>query len=129
MATSDEFQSIFKKLRAILEPYAAKLVLVHDTDTHYYLDTKLVMPATKLPLFFAAARIQKSYVSFYLMPVYACPELSKSVSPALKKRMQGKSCFNFKSVDENLFADLAKLTAAGFKKFQDPAVLERFTKR
>ena len=128
MPTSDELL-IFKKLRAILEPYAAKLVLVHDTDTHYYLDTKLVMPANKLPLFFAAARIQKSYVSFYLMPVYACPELSKSISPALKKRMQGKSCFNFKSVDENLFADLAKLTAAGFKKFQDPAVLERFAKR
>ena len=126
---SDEFQPIFKKLRAILEPYAAKLVLVHDTDTHYYLDTKLVMPANKLPLFFAAASIKKSYVSFYLMPVYACPELSELISPGLKKRMQGKSCFNFKSIDENLFADLAKLTAAGFKKFKDPAVLARFTKR
>ncbi len=128
MATNDEFQSAFKKLRAILEPYAAKLVLVHDTDTYYYLDTKLVMPANKLPLFFAAASIKKSYVSFYLMPVYVCPELAELVSPALKKRMQGKSCFNFKSVDENLFAELAKLTAAGFKKFQDPAVLERLVK-
>jgi len=126
---SDEFQPIFKKLRAILEPYAAKLVLVHDTDTQYYLDTKHVMPANKLPLFFAAVSIRKSYVSFYLMPVYVCPELSESISPGLKKRMQGKSCFNFKSADENLFADLAKLTAAGFRKFQNAAVLERFAKR
>ena len=128
MATSEEFQTVFKKLRAILEPYAARLVVVHDTDTQYYLNTKFVM-SNKQPLFFAAVRIGKAYVSFHLMPVYAHPSLALEIPAELKKRMQGKSCFNFKSVDEKVFAQLAKLTAAGFKAFHDPAILERFGKR
>lgn len=127
MAASEEFQLVFKKLKAILEPYAARLVVVHDTDAHYYLDTKHVMK-NKLPLCFGGVRIRKSYVSFFLMPVYGCPDLTQAISAQLKKRMQGKSCFNFKSVDEKLFAELGKLTAAGVRKFQDPAVLERMVK-
>jgi hypothetical protein len=42
----------------------------------------------------------KSYVSFHLIPVYMFPDLLKGLSPALEKRMQGKSCFNFKTVRE-----------------------------
>ncbi len=32
--------------------------------------------------------------------------------------MQGKSCFNFKSVDSELFEELAALTKAGYEKFR-----------
>lgn len=70
----------------------------------------------KQRLFFAAVRVGKAYVSFHLMPVYASSDLSKSISPELKKRMQGKSCFNFKAIDEKLFKELGKLTRAGFEK-------------
>jgi hypothetical protein len=41
------------------------------------------------------------------------------MSADLKKRMQGKSCFNFKTVEEPLFKELATLTKAGFNKFSD----------
>jgi hypothetical protein len=64
-------------------------------------------------------RLGKAYVSFYLMSVYAYPALLKSMSPELKKRMQGKSCFNFIEVDENLFEELAQLTKAGAARFSD----------
>ena len=46
---------------------------------------------TGRPLFAAAVQIKKSYVSFHLMPVYANPALLDSLSPALRKRMQGKA--------------------------------------
>jgi hypothetical protein len=36
----------------------------------------------------------------------------------LKKRMQGKSCFNFTSVDEGLFQELAALTGKGFDELR-----------
>ena len=52
------------------------------------------------------------------MPVYGCPELLQGMSPALKKRMQGKACFNFTAVDDTCFAELGRLTAAGLKKFK-----------
>jgi hypothetical protein len=53
------------------------------------------------------------------MPVYMYPELLKNISPALKKHMQGKSCFNFKKVEPELFEELAALTREGFKGFQN----------
>jgi hypothetical protein len=40
------------------------------------------------------------------------PELANGLSPALKKRMQGKSCFNFKTPPEpDVSADLERLAA------------------
>jgi pentose-5-phosphate-3-epimerase len=129
MPKNDDFQETFKQLKAIFKPYATKLHVVHDTDSHYYLDTHLVMK-NKHRLFFGAVKTGKAYVSFHLMPVYASPELQKSISPELKKRMQGKSCFNFKTPDEKLFRELGQLTKAGFEKFHDPDFLQKiFTRR
>ena len=62
----------------------------------------------------------KAYVSFHLVPIYMCPELQKSVSPALKKRMQGKACFNFTTEPvPALIADLARLAEAGIKLWSE----------
>ena len=44
------------------------------------------------------------------MPIYMNPALMKSVSPALKKRMQGKACFNFTTLAPGQAQDLADLT-------------------
>lgn len=65
-----------------------------------------------------AAVIMKSYVSFHLVPVYAYPDLLESASPELKKRMQGKSCFNFKSMEPALFRELSALAGEGLKRFR-----------
>jgi hypothetical protein len=59
--------------------------------------------------------ISKSYVSFHYMPVYFAPILQKNLSSGLKARMQGKSCFNFKTVDGALFEELRQLTNKGFE--------------
>jgi hypothetical protein len=126
--TTVDFRAAFEKLKAILKPYEKKLIVVHDTDKNYYLDTKYLMK-NKQRVFFAAVRIGKAYVSFHLMPVYACPDLLKDLSPELKKRMQGKSCFNFNRVDDKLFRELKKLTRSGFDKFNDAEFLQGITKR
>ena len=64
MAAAD-FDATFDKLRGVLTPYAKKTVVVHDTPSNYYLDTKLTAPNGKT-LFFAAVRKGKAYVSFHL---------------------------------------------------------------
>jgi hypothetical protein len=51
------------------------------------------------------------------------PDLLEEVSPALKKRMQGKSCFNFKQVDEVLFSELEALTRQSFTRFQQEGLI------
>ncbi len=82
----------------------------------------------KQPLCFGDVRLGKNYVSFYLMSVYVSPGETKGMSPELKKRMQGKSCFNFKAVDEKLFQELATLTKAGAARFNDAKFIDGLRK-
>jgi hypothetical protein len=52
-------------------------------------------------------------------PVHAHPELLLSVSDALKRRMQGRSCFNFNRIDVPLFTEFRGLTAAAAARFAE----------
>jgi hypothetical protein len=111
---STEFRLIFDALRAIPRAHASALVVSSDKPGYYRLDIPFSPKFNKrFPV--AWVKISKSYVSFHFMPVYYAPQLQKSLSPALKARMQGKSCFNFKIVDEALFKELQQLTARGFE--------------
>src|SRR5262245_61585754 len=105
MPKNSDFDATFSQLKETLAPYAEKLIVVADTKDYYALETDHVMK-NKHRLYFAGVRRGKAYVSFHLMPVYALPDLSEKISPALKKRMQGKSCFNFTAPDEKLFNEL-----------------------
>jgi len=58
--------------------------------------------------------IRKSYVGFHHMGVYCAPKLLAGTSKKLQARMQGKSCFNFKTIDEPLFEELEQLTSRAF---------------
>ena len=127
MPNKSDFEATFQKLKAILEPYAPKLVVTADTEKYYALETSHVMK-NKHRLYFAGVKLGKAYVSYYLMPVYACPELLNGMSPELKKRMQGKACFNFSAIDEKLFRELAKLTKAGLARFKDEKFLRAIGK-
>ena len=98
MSPQTEFPIVFEQLKKILKPFASKLTVSADTIDTYYLDGPYSEKWKKV-LFFSAAQIKKNYVSFYLMPVYMFPDLLKGISPELKKRMQGKSCFNFKKFE------------------------------
>src|SRR5262249_1670374 len=118
MPGNDESERVFAELKRILKKHAPRLVVVKDYADSYYLDTKTVNPRNKQRIFFGAVRRGKNYVSYYLMPVYGNSALLKGMSPELKKRMQGKSCFNFKTVDPALFKELAALTKQGFECFQ-----------
>jgi hypothetical protein len=115
--STPDFRPVFLGLKKILAAHAGTLVVVHDTPTCYYLDTKQLHPRNKQPLMFGAVRLGKNYVSYHLMPVYGSASLRAAISPALKKRMQGNACFNFTEVNLALFAELAELTARGLKGF------------
>lgn len=118
MTTTEISKSqVFTELRSVLVPYASQLVVTYDGADGYSLDTRHILP-NRQPLFFGSVKVQKNYVSFYLMPVYVFPELLEGISDELRKRMQGKSCFNFKKLDSDLFSELASLTRAGFERYQ-----------
>ena len=116
-AAPQDFQSVFDALRQLLSGYEDRLACKWPNPGYYYLESA-TPTYKKRPMAFAGVRTGKNYVSYHLVPVYAAPELGKNMSPELKRRMQGKGCFNFTTVDERLFRELESLTEAGYRNFK-----------
>lgn len=112
---SAEFDPLFARIRAMFAAHAGAAVLKCDKSGAYYLDTHLVRN-DGYRIAFGGVEIKKNYVSAHLLPVYAHPEMLDSVSEPLRKRMQGKSCFNFKKVDEALLEEFSLLVDASSAK-------------
>jgi len=114
-----DFSAVFAALKTPLGKYVKRLAVKTDTPVEYNLVTKSPSPFPQHkghPMWFASVRVGKAYVSFHLLPLYMNPVLLNTISPELKKRMQGKACFNFKTEpDKELLAELRRLIEAGLK--------------
>ena len=110
-----QFDAVYDRLKGILEPYAPRMYVTADDEQWYVLDMAPA-EARNPTTYFGGVRKGKRYVSYYLMPVYVDPGLLDGASPELRKRMQGKSCFNFSKVDEPLLDELEALTKAGYER-------------
>ena len=118
----DVFETIFNSLKKILMKYEKKLTVISDKPQNYNLNAGYD-EKRKADIYFGGVVINKNYVSYHLMPVYVNPKLLDDISPELKKRMQGKSCFNFKSIDKNLFNELSILTEKGYEFYRKNEML------
>ena len=110
--------AVLEELKSVMAPVAAKLDVKQDDDNGLYVDTRFVQQ-NKKPMYFGGVMLKKSFVSYHLMPVDVRPELLAGISPDHKKRMQGKSCFNFSEIDESLFKELAALTKKGYQSYKE----------
>jgi len=110
-----DFQAVFTRLMRILAPYAELMHVSADEPTSYGVD--MAPAADRNPTtWFGGVRLGKRYVSYYLMPVYVEPSLLEGLSPQLRRRMQGKSCFNLTTVDEALLGELEALTRSSYER-------------
>jgi hypothetical protein len=112
-----EFEEVFAALKALLKKHERTLFILKDEPQEYTLVTKS-NSNRGMKMWFGSVRAGKAYVSYHLMPLYFNPPMNALVSPALKKRMQGKTCFNFKSIDKDLFAELKTLTQVGVDEYR-----------
>jgi hypothetical protein len=106
---------IFRRLKALLEPYEKKLTKRSDFEGRYELWSEKALVVAGRPrreIQFAALIIQSAYVGFYFMPVYAQASLAEVFKPELLKLLKGKSCFRIKALD----AGLERAVAAALKK-------------
>lgn len=99
----------FSLLSKLLRKHAAGMSIKTDEPGNLYVELPPANAKEK-PRFFGAVQTKKSYVSYHLMPVYEDPTLLTGLTAALRKRMQGKSCFNFSVEDQLLFGELDALT-------------------
>jgi hypothetical protein len=123
MPPQASFQHVFDRLKRILDGVQEVGIVTADDPANFSLNTPY-SPLYKKELFLGAVQIKKNYVSYYLMPVYMYPDLLEGISPALKKHMQGKSCFNFTAVDDALFKELQALTARSIQRLRSEGVVQ-----
>jgi len=123
---STEFKLLFVRLRTILQQHADTFSVSDDSPTCFRLEAS-TGPATlrawggkmKRPMIPVAwVQIGKAYVSYHVMGLYGNEKLLDGMSKKLKARVQGKACFNFKTVDEVLLNELEKLTDQGLSSFK-----------
>ncbi|MEO8470396.1 MAG: hypothetical protein ABI573_12110 [Chloroflexota bacterium] len=116
-----DLAAVHDRLRAILVPYFGSLSVTRDGPEGVAVE----FPGLegKPWGYVTGTRVGKRYVSFYLMSVYAMPDLVASMSPELRRRKQGKSCFNFTTIDESLMAELEAITATGMARRGDMLAL------
>lgn len=117
-----DFATVFAALRKLMSGLAGELHTTADEPRKYSLVTKSKSWRGG-PMYFGAVIAGRAYVSYHLLPLYVFPELKKSISPELKRRMQGKACFNFRQVDEALLAELSALTKTGLEAYRGKNLL------
>ena len=114
-----QLEPVFMRLRDILAAHAADFRIAKNS-AHCYMLEAAVGPATlqswggkarKPTVPVAWVDIRKAYVSYHLMGLSGNPGLVKMLSTGLRARMQGKTCFNFRVIDEDVFPELANITA------------------
>ncbi len=117
-----DYTAAFAALKKVFARQLKSLKAITDTASEYSLVTKVPSPYPQHkghPMWFGSVKTGKAYVSFHLMPLYMNAELQKRISPELKKRMQGKTCFNFKDAPEaGLLAELEQLAEAGLDSWR-----------
>jgi hypothetical protein len=116
MAVAGDFEVAFFELKRVFAAHLCRLTVKNDSATEFTLTGRTPSPFPQhkgQPMWFASVRRGKAYVSFHLMPLYMNPPLLRTVSDSLKKRMQGKTLFNFKAAPEpELLRDLGRLVEA-----------------
>ncbi len=110
-----DLETLAARLEAILDPYRDRL----EAATIYNVPT-LRRPGATAHEWFAFVKPASRHVGFYLLPLNTWPELREGLSPALAKRSTGKATFTFRSIDDDLLAELGALVARAFDRYMRP---------
>jgi hypothetical protein len=114
-AGAADLTAVEARLRALLEPYAVRL----EPATIYGLPT-LRRPGAKAHEWFAFVKPAARHASLFLLPVHTWPELLAGCSPELLRCKTGASAFNFRSLPDELAAEVETLLARAFERYTRP---------
>jgi hypothetical protein len=117
----NDLQAIFGAIKPLLQAYQPPLI--PKTDAERYFDLWSNKPVVidgrkKKEVFFAGLIIQKAYVGFYYMPIYAETDLKTVFKPELLRLLKGKSCFHVKKLDEELLRQIEAALKIGIELYR-----------
>lgn len=117
-AGQPQLPPIFEAIQKLMMPYVkgtiklrggtgGELSLVSEKEV-------VIEGRKKKEVWFAGLLIQKGYVGFYFMPVYAAPEIKTVFQPELLKCLKGKSCFHIKKDDPVIMKQIKEALKIGY---------------
>jgi len=121
MATTADLTATFSTVRSLLKRYQPPLVATVNRATRYELWSQrevVIAGRKRTAVFFASVIVQKEFVGFYFMPVYAETKLKSVFKPELLQRLKGKSCFHLKVLDRELTSQIRSALAVGFAAYK-----------
>lgn len=113
---------LFEEARKLLAPYSKHFTVRHDEPGYYDLwsERDLVIEGRKRKeVYFAGLIIQKSYVGFYYMPVYAQQDIEAMFGPELLATKKGKSCFYLRELTPELARQIKEALARGLELYRE----------
>jgi len=112
-----ELLPLFDEMKRLVAPYAQHFTVRRDEPGYYDLWSEknvVIAGRAKKEVFFAGLIVQKTYVGFYFMPVYADADLASVFGPELLATLKGKSCFYIKRLTPALREQVEAALRAGF---------------
>ncbi len=119
METTD-FKEIFARIKKQMLPYSKKMDVRVDKDSvyHLYIIKDIELAGRKYKeIYFGGVLVQKTMVAFYFFPIYSHPTAFVIPAP-IKKNLKGKSCFNFKKLDDVQEKAIAALLKEGLDLYK-----------
>lgn len=124
-----DLSQVYAALATLLKRHANDLQLLDRVpgsqassarqELHLYGKTPVaIFGRAPQPVYVAGIITHKSYVGFYLMPLYSHPG-HFALSPALAKVRKGKSCLHISSAAPGLLAELEQLLSAAVALYQE----------
>lgn len=116
-----ELVPLFEEAKKLLLPYEKHFNARHDEPGGYDLwsEKDVVIEGRKRKgVFFAGLIIQKHYVGFYYMPIYADEKAAEFFGPELLKLLKGKSCFYLKALTPEIKKQMKSALAGGFELYK-----------
>ena len=121
-AGQPELIPIFNKLVKLMEPFAkGSIVKSGGEGGQFGLTSKKTVEVDGKKMeevWFSGLLIQKGYVGFYFMPVYASPELKSELHPELLKCLKGKSCFHIKKMNDEIAEQVKEALKKGYDLYK-----------
>lgn len=113
---------LFAEVKALIEPYAERLTARRDDAGYFDLWSEKeveIAGRRRKDVFFCGLIIQKTYVGFYFMPVYADQGLTAVFGPDLLATRKGKSCFHLKRLTPELKDQIVAALVAGWRLYEE----------
>jgi len=127
-AGQPELVIIFNRLKALLLPYVKGSIKQYGGEKgqmHLVSHKAIEVNGKKRPeVYFISLLIQKGYVGFYFMPVYAFSGTKAALHPDFMKCLKGKACFHIKQNNDQLFEQIASAIQIGYDAYLQKGWLE-----